>query len=209
MTISTNNKQGITILSIDPGCRNTGWAVCTITPNKKIRVVDHGVLKHDYDLEINAKFILGLIQGNYIVLIEDPPIVRVNASTSHALAKIFGALMGAIVNSGCRGYLTIAPRSWQYYILRDHYKKAKANKTKINDAQKELLIKKLVNTNITRKEEVVNPHVLDTIGMVIYFCEKYNGTIFESVDIEKVLLDNSINLKSRRKKTSKKKKKNS
>lgn len=193
------NGNGLTILSIDPGCRHTGWCICTFTPSGKIRVVQHGVFEHDYNPEENAQFIKSILATNMVVLIEDPPIIRVNASTSHVLAKIFGAILGVVATSDVISYERIPPKSWQHSVLREHYQKAKDSGEKITAREKDALLKALVNKNITRKREISNPHVIDTLGMIIFYCKR-NGREFLPVVMTKVLKDLSIKRKKRTKK---------
>ena len=201
---TVNGKQGITFLSIDPGCRHTGWSECLVTPDKKIRVIKHGVFEHDYSPEENAKFLDSMIKSHHVVLVENPPIIRVNAATSHSLAKIYGAMLGVIAISTSKHFEPIAPRVWQRSILKDHYNKAKQNKKKIDSKEKEMLIEGLVNKNITRRKLILNPHVIDTIAMVIYFCEKYNGTVFEEITYKEIKQTKETRKKNgaKRKKTS-------
>jgi len=195
------NGNGLTVLAIDPGCRHTGWSINTITPSGRLRVIDHGVLEHEYDPEANAVFFQSLLRSNMIVLIEDPPIIRVNASTSHMLAKIYGAILGVIIVSDVTCYERIPPKSWQHSILRDHYQKAKEDGKKIVAREKDQLLKALINKNITRKKEITSPHVIDTVGMTMFYLKR-NGKEFETVVLKDVLLANS----KRKKKTTSKKK---
>ena len=179
---SVNGKNGLTYLSIDPGCRHTGWSISTMTPSGKLRVINHGVFEHNYSPEENATFFKSILASNFVVLIEDPPIIRTNASTSHVLGKIFGCILGVISTSNVMACVKIAPRVWQHSLLHDQYALAKKDGFPLTAKQKDLLIKAVVNKNITRKKDILNVHVLDTIGMVLYYCKR-NGHTIESVNL--------------------------
>lgn len=205
-TKTTTKTNGLTFLSIDPGCRHTGWSINTIVPSGKIRVISHGVFEHDFDPEANARFFKSVISSNYIVLIEDPPVIRVNASTSHILGKIFGAILGVVAISDIISYETIPPKSWQHSLLRNEYKIAKEGGSKISTKEKDEFLKNLVNANITRRKPIVSPHVIDTIGMVLYYCKR-NGTNIEDIKMKDLMLASTKTKKiSRRVKRSARKK---
>jgi len=165
------------ILAIDPGLRNTGWSICTVTPSGKLRVLSSGVLLHNYSIEDNIALLKEKITTDTYVIIEEPPIIRVNLGSSHAMAQIFGAIYASAILNNPKSVVKVLPRSWQSYILKEHNakRKTKGRKRLVGD-EKELVLSAIANDIITKKDTITNPHVLDCINLTVYYCKKINGS---------------------------------
>lgn len=181
MSNSNNSKTktiGISkILAIDPGLRNTGWAISTVTPGGKLRVLESGVLKHNREIPANVELILDKASDDTYIIIEEPPIIRVNLRDSHQMAQLYGAILAAALTSKARNVYSVLPKVWQGALLKEYnsFRNVNGFKKLVGD-EKELVLSAIANSTITKREVVTCPHQLDCYNLSIYFCQKYAKT---------------------------------
>jgi hypothetical protein len=135
------------------------------------------VLLHTNNIVENVKFFSTLISDDTYVIIEEPPIIRVNLGSSHAMSKIFGAIYATCLLSKAKHVVCVAPRSWQLYLLKaENLSRKKDGLGKVHGDEKEIILSAIANAIVTKREAITNPHILDSINITIYYCKKINGS---------------------------------